>query len=64
MGKVRHWLRKDCALRLGEWEFGAQGLPKIKSLLQAVLLKPSLKDFFVAKKEAGHPQEDQGFPLY
>lgn len=44
-------------------KFRALGFPRIISLLQAVLLKHSLKGFFMAKKhiaEAGHPWEDQG----
>lgn len=50
-------------LSMESGEFRALGLPRIKSLLQAVLLKCSLKGFFMAKKciaEAGHPFEDQG----
>lgn len=54
-------------LGLENGEFGALGYPRIKSLLQAVLLKCSLKGFFMAKKGfalARCPWEDQCFPLY
>lgn len=44
-------------------EFRARGVPRIKSVLEAVPFKCSLQGCFMAKKgiaEAGHPWEDQG----